>query len=407
MPTNMISMQQPTDYTSGNMETQRRMAMAQALQQQALAPIEQTTAGGRVVPISPWQGIARLAQAFASRKIQDSAEESANKSAQTYQERLAQTLQAFGQEQDPQKRAAIMLTHPETRPVGMKMLEQLSTSGKYGNTPHYDQNGRAFVLNERGEPKFLDGVAARDKMENVNGVWQNPYAQSPNAIAPQDPNKPFSVGPTGPLANKGYQDYELKKAKVGASNVSVNTAQKPMLTEIGKGVGEAVMSGFNQAQQANQTLGNVQQIRSGLDKVIAGPGANARITLAQIGETLGVNGKDTTEKLQNTRNVIQGLARQELAAAGQMKGQGQITENERKLLQKAESGQVNELTKPELTTLLTAMEKTANYRLGVHSQNLERLKSDPNAAPMVQYLTLPGGGQAPAPQQNKQVTVDW
>jgi hypothetical protein len=130
--------------------------------------------------------------------------------------------------------------------------------------------------------------------------------------------------------------------------------------------------------------------------------ANQRVTLAQIGQFLGVTGKDTTEALQNTRNLMQGLARQELSAAGQMKGQGQITESERAILRKAEAGQINEMTKPELETFVAAIRKTARYRIGLHEQNISKLSQDPQAQTILPYLKLdsptdwkPGPAQAP------------
>lgn len=187
----------------------------------------------------------------------------------------------------------------------------------------------------------------------------------------------------------------LRKAGRPSTTVNVDTANKPLLTELGKGIGEQLVGDFNGAKAASQTLNNVQQIRSGLANVMAGPTANARIKLAQIGEVLGINGKDTTEKLTNTRAAIQGLARQELAAAGSMKGQGQITEAERGILRRAESGDISELTVPEINTLLSALEKTAKYRIDQHSRNVDKLKRDPNAAGVVPYMDVPtpkGGG---------------
>jgi len=198
--------------------------------------------------------------------------------------------------------------------------------------------------------------------------------------------------------NQDVQAARRTIAREGAArtNVNVNTATKPMLDEIGKGVGESVNAAFGQAQSAVQTLNNVDQIRNGLGNVIAGPLANQRITLAQIGTALGVTGKDTIEQLTNTRNVIQGLARQELSAAGQMKGQGQITEAERGILKRAESGEIATLTVPEILTLLGALEKTANFRIGIHEQNMERLARDPNAAGVVDYMRLPRSSTAAA-----------
>jgi hypothetical protein len=68
---------------------------------------------------------------------------------------------------------------------------------KFGTEPRYDQNGRAFILAEDGSMKYLDGVKARDKLEEVrlgNSVgFRSPYStelqgslpigQSPDSVA--------------------------------------------------------------------------------------------------------------------------------------------------------------------------------------------------------------------------------
>lgn len=254
-----------------------------------------------------------------------------------------------------------------------------------------DENGRPFqyIVAKDGSMKRLDGVLPREKLENVNGKWVNPFAQQDGALAPQDPNQPFSIGANGgPVANRAYQQYQISKARAGASNVSVNTATKPFLSEIGKGAGEAVNSAYQGALAASKTLQNVDQIRQGLGNAIIGPGAGVRVTLAQIGQTLGVTGKDTSEQLANTRMVVQGLARQEMSAAEAMKGQGQITESERGILRRAESGMVGDFTAPELNTLLGALEKTARYRIGAHQSNMQRLQADPNARAITDYMRV-------------------
>lgn len=51
-----------TDYGAEAADIDRRRKMAELLQQQALTPIEQQTAGGRVIPISWTQGLAKLLQ---------------------------------------------------------------------------------------------------------------------------------------------------------------------------------------------------------------------------------------------------------------------------------------------------------------------------------------------------------
>lgn len=293
---------------------------------------------------------------------------------------------------------ALGAKNPMLQQAGMaEMLKQNTPKWEKVERPNADGSkvvGYVDINSPNPWSTFQAGGTAPVKNEYVNGQAVNPFTNAatgtpiPKQLAP---DSVVTMGPNGQLApNKPVIDAKALIAKAGAPGirVDVNTATKPMLTELGKGVGETVVNDFNNAKAAVQTLQNASQIESGLSKVIAGPTANARIKLVQIGEVLGVNGKDATEMLQNTRNAIQGLARQELAAAGQMKGQGQITESERGILRRAEAGDISELTVPEIRTLLGAIRKTANYRISQHNQNLKRLESDPNAAGVVDFMRV-------------------
>jgi len=426
MPVKNVSTTLPsTDFGLEAERIARNRKMAELLQQQSMEPIKGEMVSGYYVAPSWTQGAAKMLQAYSGRRGQDMADEQSkdlgNRRTQAMIEGLTNYQKAMtgtpDQEVDSQalinpdgspkkvmvkgqppnrQEAMIQLLRsgvPELQQMGMSGLTK-SSGDIFGKVDPKDYTQHS-IAKFAASGNFADLVPAR-KMENVHGVWQNPYEQAPNALAPQDPNKPFSIGPGGTLvANTGYQQYEFEKARRGATNVSVNTATKPFLTEIGKGAGEAVNNAFTGAQSAATTLNNVNQIRAGLANAFTGPGATTRIKLAQVGEVLGVTGKDNAEKLQNTRAVIQGLARQELSAAGQMKGQGQITESERGILRRAESGDISDFTKPEIETLLGAVEKTANYRINLHKGNLERLKQDPNAAGIVNYMNV----DAPQPSQ--------
>lgn len=81
---------------------------------------------------------------------------------------------------------------------------------------------------------------------------------------------------------------------------------------------------------------------------------------------------------------MQGLAKFELSAAAAMRGQGQITENERVLIRRAAAGRLEEFTSTEIQALLTAMEKTANYRISSHNRQLDVLRK--NASSEVKEL---------------------
>lgn len=234
------------------------------------------------------------------------------------------------------------------------------------------------------------------------------YGETPQGVAPiSKTGNPFAdlvvrdasgqIVPNAPLVQT---KQGIARAGAAKTNVSVNMPDKKFYEGLGTAVSGQIEKGFEQAKSAVETLNNANQIASGLEKAFVGPLANQRVTLAQIGQVLGVSGKDATESLVNTRNVIQGLARQELAAAGQMKGQGQITENERAILKKAEAGEISAMTKPELQTFIGAIRKTARARVAAHQRNIQQLGSDPQAATILPYLQIdaPQDFGAPAAQ---------
>lgn len=250
----------------------------------------------------------------------------------------------------------------------------------------------------------------RDKVQykDVGGqlVPVTEYGDTPQGVAPlSKTGNPFSDlvvrGPDGQIVTNAplaRAKESIARAGAAKTNVSVNMPDKKFYEGLGTAVSGQIEKGFEQAQSAVQTLNNANQIASGIEKAFVGPLANQRLTLAQIGQVLGVNGKDATEALTNTRNVIQGLARQELAAAGQMKGQGQITENERNILKRAESGEINALTKPELELFVSAIRKTARSRVAAHQRNIQQLGQDPQASTILPYLQIeapPDVGGAP------------
>lgn len=418
---NTVNLTAPNDFQTQQQAIERQRRLAEALQQQSMEQMQgQTVPGGFYVPPSPVQGLARLAQALVSKHQQDSADQKQSDLSDrqrsalvdglaNYQSAMqgapAQTFDPDGDGMGPtgtqpavpgnrQAALAALLRseNPMLQQVGTQMMLKEPEKAKWSTTPHYDQQGNAFILNEMGERKPLDGVKARDKMENVNGVWQNPYAQDPNAIAPADPNKPFAIGPDGkPVANTPYQQYELSRAKAGKTevNLAVNT-EKDMLGNIAAVVGKDVADAAQKARAAVNTISTVNQIRDAINsgKVIAGPGTSARMFLGQIGQVIGVSGKDETEQLTNTRQAIQGLAQLELDGAQQMKGQGQITEGERDIVRRAASGDIDKLTVPEMNTLMNVLDKTSRLKISNNRRNVDRLRNNKNAAPIVDFLNV-------------------
>lgn len=211
------------------------------------------------------------------------------------------------------------------------------------------------------------------------------------------PNVPISSlnsQQLGQLQNK-LDTLEIAKRKAGATNVTVSTG-KAFGTEFGKGVAESVSNTFLAAQGAQSTLSAIQNIRPLIQSgVYAGPLSSVPRVVDQLATSLGITGKDDSEKLRNTAVAMQGLASLELSAAQAMKGQGTITENERGLIKRAAAGDLQTFTQPEVLALFNALEKTSQFKIKAHEKNLGRLRNRPDTADLADFYSLEQ--QAPPP----------
>jgi len=308
----------------------------------------------------------------------------AQQGAMQFAQKAAEKRQA---EQDRQRLMGILQNSTPQQAIAAGVPVDLVKS--YYESPNIGRQKVQFIKTPSGDmvprTEFGDVPQNVSEIRNTGNVFSDLLIRDP-VTGQIVPNEPL-VGAKGRIAERG----------AARSNVTLNMPDKKFYEGLGTAISGQIEQGFTQAQSAVQTLNNANQIAQALDKAIVGPLANQRLALAQIGQVLGVGGKNNVEVLQNTRNVIQGLARQELSAAGQMKGQGQITESERAILRKAEAGQINEFTKPELNEFISAIRKTANYRIASHKRNIERLKNDPQAATILPYLQI----DAPKNQENE------
>jgi hypothetical protein len=404
----------------------RNRQIADMLRQQSQTPMQGQMVGQIYVPPSWTQGLAKLVQGYQSGQMNKQADTDSRALAAQLMQRNQSDAQNFmnavqgstpeqqgnnpsaytpAQQGSPdfQKAISIGMQNPMLMPMAQKLMEQrmVPKVPKWEKVEKPNPDGSTtlgYVDANSPNPwaTFQPGGTGPVKGIAVNGQIVNPFQMGQTipkqAEAPNPGTNLVIPGPGGEMVpNKPLIEARKAIAKSGATNVNVDTAQKPFLNAVGKEMGEELVSDFRGAKSAQATLANARQIESALPKVISGPGAGVRVKLSQIGEMIGVNGADETEKLQNTRSLIQGLARQELAAAGSMKGQGQITDNERALLQRAEAGTIQDLTIPEIRTLVGALKKTANYRINTHNTNMERASKDPNMRGMVEYMTLPQG----------------
>jgi hypothetical protein len=78
----------------------RRLKMAEMLRQQAMQPDQQQMAGGYVIPYSPFQGLAKLAQGYVAGQMEKSADKQRQEMATERNTKIAEALKNYGKVTD-------------------------------------------------------------------------------------------------------------------------------------------------------------------------------------------------------------------------------------------------------------------------------------------------------------------
>jgi len=266
-----------------------------------------------------------------------------------------------------------------------------------GMAPGIDQNALIRGLMNGGaaqeafqmlQPKPADYKVVGDALLQVGpGGVKEAYKAAPKP----DLNSLIVMGPDGrPMVNRQLLDAKREIARAGATNVSVSNAEKPLVNTIATGLGKQLDDGLSAARAASTAITNAQTLRKAAESgnLIAGPTASIRIPLLQVGQMLGVGGKDDAERLSNTRQAVQTMAQAELDAAQQMKGQGQITEAERDIIRRAAAGDINSFTAPEISQLSQAIEKTARAKIASHRRSVGSLQNIKGAESLIPFYQV-------------------
>jgi hypothetical protein len=134
------------------------------------------------------------------------------------------------------------------------------------------------------------------------GQAYNPWMIQPGTVM-NDPQKPFMIGPGGALVpNQPVQDYQLRKARAGASNVSVTTKQE---TEEAKSVGKFFGDNYADVQKsgltAQSSINRIDRLGQLLDGVDTGKFAPLGVEVAKGAQAFGLN---IDPKLSNKEAAI-------------------------------------------------------------------------------------------------------
>jgi hypothetical protein len=323
---------------------------------------------GRYVGASPLQGIANMYSAYKGGQM--------TKEADKRQQELAQMLREQGIKESQDILATMRGREavPEVIPQGQTLL---------------DDQGQLTIGSQRG------AAAVAPNLELAYAKAAGAESRQGQALAPLLA-KQFESKKTNDITNYEYDvknsgfkgsfnDWLTSQKRAGATNVSVGGA-KDLAGQVGDISKASKISAEGAVQSADSANRIIQAVDS--NKLFTGVGANQRLTAAQIADGLGLGGKDTAEKIANSRQAIQGLAQLTLQGRKQMRGEGAITENEGALAQRAMSGDVS-LTAPEIRQLAEAAKRSAKFQYSQHQNIINTMKSDPSTRGLVPYYDVP------------------
>jgi len=418
----------------------RRRKVSEAMLAQSMQPMPGTEyASGIAVRRSPLEGIAKVAQAYMAQKGVRDLDTEEKSLAERQRSEIASAMGDYTKAITPRPGSTEQIMDEQAND-GMGATSTV-TAPSYAPSPADRQTAAMGLMGRIGDPRDAAKAVVADAMKpreikaykpgdvlyqdgaKVGEIPKTPegYTLSPGGTRFGGDNKPVANLPTEPAGfarelmdagmTKGSPEWNAAmKARIGkqtthapaaSMNVAVST-EKQFLGQVGEKLGGAVATATEHAKAAVSTLNTVGQIREALDsgKVVAGPGTTPQMVLMQIGEKFAP-GASPDERLTKTRSAIQGLAQLELDAAQQMKGQGQITEAEREIIRRASAGEIDKLTVPELRVLTNTLDKTARFKIRANAANVQRLRANPSAASMVEFMNVdeppaykPGGAYA-------------
>jgi hypothetical protein len=406
----------PANQTPDAADIQRQQALAQMLMQQSMQQPGTQTIGGVAIRQSPLEGISRLAQAYMARKGMDRAGQMQRQMQQAGVSDVGRFVDAIkgapasegnnpsgyqpGKSPDlgEAMRIALGSQNPTLSQAGGSLLggviAQQTKAPKWEKVdlPNPDGTARTgFVDVNSPNPisTFQEGGKSGVKSEFVNGTAVNPFQTKPGTVIPKESN-PYQdlvvPGPEGQvLPNAPVIQAKKEIANAGKTSVSVSV-DKGFGEAFAKNAAEALATSRDSAKAASTTLQTLSRMDQALKNgALVGPGSNWRTLGLQIGQTLGVTGKSADETLANTRKLIQGAAQVSLEGASTMKGQGQVSNYERDLVERASGGGVDKMTTPEIKALIGVLTKVNTQRIQQHSQNLQQVPEDfKKYAPMYQ-----------------------
>jgi hypothetical protein len=365
----------------------RQRDLAKLLLQRGMSDnLQGQMVSGRYVGASPLQGIANIYSAYKGGQMTKEADRKQAELAQMLRQQTMQDLQAYGQ--------AVKGT-PEQTVYGAGM-EGPTMDVTPAVAPDYNKGLGVLMGSRSPQSQALAQALLADQLKTqvlpeggtivrggIGGAGET-ITSGPKKTSEQK-EYDFAKTPEGGNFQGSFMDYQTALKRAGASTQIMNTGKdfSGQVGDIGKESKVTAMGAVQTADAANRIIQAVDS-----NKLFTGVGANQRLTAAQLADGLGLGGKDTTQKINNSRQAMQGLAQLTLQGRKQMRGEGAITQSESELAERAMSGEIN-FTAGEIRQLAEAAKRSAKFQYDMHQNIINTMRADPSTRGLIPYFDVP------------------
>jgi len=195
--------------------------------------------------------------------------------------------------------------------------------------------------------------------------------------SPKESATPSAIQEYNFAKGQGYQgsftDYQTGLKKAGATNIGMPKIDIKMGDSVASQIGPIGSASRIKAEGAVTMFDAADRVQKALDSgnVSSGPGTSAIQTVRQLAQKVS-GGNDNG--IRQTQQVIRALAKMAVEARKQLAGQGQVTENEARAVEKADAGNIDDLTTGELQDLVTLTKRSAHYTAKSHQEFLSTMQ---------------------------------
>lgn len=382
-----------------------RERIAQEMLASGMVPLGQARSAGRYMVAPSWaEGAAKLANTAVGSMMERKAEQGYRGLGERQAEIEAQAVQEYqrrkyGTPQAPM--APLTPNDDEGNPMPAAQMPNVGADPRgaveyamVSRFPALQRLGALDLANLNRQEDRADTQAFRAEESRLTREGREQELKL-RLGQPTEFEKALKAAGIDPASPEGQRLAKERLSKMtthpAAASVKVDVKTGESLgKEIGPMVSESRASALG-ALQAGETA---QRVRKALEtgNVTLGPTATVRNTIDQLAYTMGVPGNNAEERLVNTRQVARGLAQFTIAARKSLKGQGQVSDFEGKLLQRAESGAIDDFTIPELKSFIDVTERLAKIQHGMHERNVDVMRKQGNLKNLVPFYEVPAWG---------------